>query len=179
VRWIDLLATDFRTLKLPLRWFPFLGPIQFSVSVVSASAVSVSVASVSGVSMTGVSVTGVSVTGVSATGVSATGVSAPVVTLLLGVSAPVVTFELAGAGAAVEVETLTFVGAGGAHPNVNVAEMAQMATRRIDVTLFISGNLWFEGKRVIERNLLRAGAPEHAPPTSGVGIIQNDQGRSK
>jgi hypothetical protein len=70
-----------------------------------------------------------------------------VVTLLLGVSAPVVTFELDGVAAAVEVETLTFFAAGGAHPNVNVAAMAQTATRRIDVTLFISGNLWFEVKR--------------------------------
>ena len=62
-------------------------------------------------------------------GVSLIGVSLPEVTLLLGVSAVAVTFEL-GAGAAVasvvsvEVETLTFVGAGGAHPKIKVIARA-------------------------------------------------------
>jgi hypothetical protein len=47
--------------------------------------------------------------------------------LLLGVSALAVTFELAAGGAvdvSVDVDTSTLVGAGGAHPNVNVINMA-------------------------------------------------------
>ncbi|MGI9473052.1 MAG: hypothetical protein ACR2NZ_16040 [Rubripirellula sp.] len=56
----------------------------------------------------------------SAAGVSVTGVSTPVVTLL----SVAVTFESVDAGAAVEVEVSTLVGAGGAQPNVKATTRA-------------------------------------------------------
>ncbi len=63
--------------------------------------------------------------------------------LLLGVSAPLVTFELASGAVLVlvEVETSTFLGGGGAHPNVHVTTTAAAKACVIWVAVFTGRNL--------------------------------------